>query len=127
MNERTHEALAVLYKICLGCSAELPGVAEHIAAEIEPVADEYCRRFAKTLRYEEPSANLARALIPRVKTARGLSTMPAVFELLRILKPAGDPETTEADELEWLLVGLWHLKGKALWRRGEIEPPAPMP
>ena len=127
MKERTHEALTILYKICLGFSAEVPGASEYIPAEIEPVADEYCRRFARTLCYEEPSANLARALIPRVKTARGLATMPAVFELFRVLKPELGPETTSAEELEWLLVELWHLKGKALWRRGEIEPPIPLP
>jgi hypothetical protein len=119
MNSDLDRLLLMLLTLCLHRAHRLATPAEPPDEAWERETDEYCYRFARTNEAEEPSPEVACAMIPRLRLARVCA--PLVESQFPV--PAGAEAEVKATReiLELLLVTLWQESLKARWLAGEFE------
>lgn len=118
MESDTAELLEILLKLSLLDAVRVPTPSEPAEPAWERAADEFCYRIARTQEFEEPSPEVACALIPRLKCARIFRAI--VESKLAQQARLGDALANERALLEALLIDLWRDSWKAEWNAGRL-------
>jgi hypothetical protein len=102
---------------CVHLADRVPSPSEPPDAATEQEADRFLHRVIAHEEWEDPSPEVATALIPRLRWARWTR---AIHEcgVRDYLKREPSPEAARA-LLEALLVKEWHQMGKSSWLAGE--------
>jgi len=119
MNPGLEQFLTGLYLIATHYAVRVPTPQSPAPEAWERKADEYCHRAAWSRGVEQPSPEVASALLPRLHMARTFGAeMEPIFERDA---PLGDTSGNECAILEWLLVTLWHKTWRAEWLSGGFQ------
>jgi hypothetical protein len=87
--------------------------------EIEEALDAWAMETTKGLPARIPHVAFDAALIARLRFA--LLVLPTVEAHFRLLAKAEDEAVDEALIWEWLLVRMWHERGRSLWLEGKLQ------
>jgi len=91
---------------------------ESIDAAWSQAADEYCLRLARHMEAEEPTPEVAAALLPRLAMIEMHGR--AALRVWRRMGRAGDKSFQDAGNLlERLLIHSWHLHWKGTWNAAD--------
>jgi hypothetical protein len=102
---------------CIRLADRIPSPAEPPDTATEQEADRFLYRVIAHEEWEDPSPEVATALIPRLRWARYTRAIHkyGVQDYLRREASSG----AERALLEALLVEVWHQTGKSAWLKGE--------